>query len=204
MEVKSLLFVGAAMLLSPCQMKAQFYTIMREKEVQQDPLVEYKNAEEDYFYAYKDSVRVNEKSKDKSEIPTDFFTTTEGHEISIEKDIPVFVNVKDSLLFGLIKERMDVCLPLDFISVTSRYGFRNDPFKKCSTFHDGIDLECNMRHVYSMLPGIVKKVVYSKKGYGNRVILDYGHIQCLYGHLAAITVREGDEVCAGTDRKSVV
>ena len=198
MEVKSLLFVGAAMLLSPCQMKAQFYTIMREKEVQQDPLVEYKNAEEDYFYAYQDSVRVNEKSKDKSEIPTDFFTTTEGHEISIEKDIPVFVNVKDSLLFGLIKERMDVCLPLDFISVTSRYGFRNDPFKKCSTFHDGIDLECNMRHVYSMLPGIVKKVVYSKKGYGNRVILDYGHIQCLYGHLAAITVREGDEVCAGT------
>jgi hypothetical protein len=134
MEVKSLLFVGAAMLLSPCQMKAQFYTIMREKEVQQDPLVEYKNAEEDYFYAYQDSVRVNEKSKDKSEIPTDFFTTTEGHEISIEKDIPVFVNVKDSLLFGLIKERMDVCLPLDFISVTSRYGFRNDPFKKCSTF----------------------------------------------------------------------
>ena len=47
MEVKSLLFVGAAMLLSPCQMKAQFYTIMREKEVQQDPLAEYKNAEED-------------------------------------------------------------------------------------------------------------------------------------------------------------
>jgi hypothetical protein len=44
MEVKSLLFVGAAMLLSPCQMKAQFYTIMREKEVQQKPLLEHKSA----------------------------------------------------------------------------------------------------------------------------------------------------------------
>jgi hypothetical protein len=75
-------------------------------------------------------VKVNEKSKDKSELPTDFFTTTEGHEISIEKDIPVFVNVKDSLLFGLIKERMDVCLPLDFISVTSLYGFRNDSLQE--------------------------------------------------------------------------
>ncbi len=38
----------------------------------------------------------------------------------------------------------------------------------------------------------------SKKGYGNHVVLDYGHIQCLYGHLAAVTVREGDEVYAGT------
>ena len=198
MEVKSLLFVGAVMLLNPCQIKAQFYTIIREKEVQEKPKMEQKSTEEDYFYAYQDSAKVKEKSKDKSEFPTDFFSTTEGHEISIEKDIPVFVNVKDSLLFGLIKERMDVCLPLDFISVTSRYGLRKDPFKKCSTFHDGIDLECNMRHVYSMLPGIVRKVVYSKKGYGNHVILVYGHIQCLYGHLAAITVREGDEVYAGT------
>ena len=198
MKVKSLLFVGVSLLAFPYQSRAQFYTIMREKEVQEKPKVEHKSTEEDYFYAYQDSAKVKEKSKNKSEFPTDFFTTTEGHEISIEKDIPVFVNVKDSLLFGLIKDRMDVCLPLDFISVTSRYGFRKDPFKKCSSFHDGIDLECNMSHVYSMLPGRVTKVVYSKKGYGNHVVLDYGHIQCLYGHLAAVTVREGDEVYAGT------
>ena len=38
----------------------------------------------------------------------------------------------------------------------------------------------------------------SKKGYGNHVILDYGHIQCLYGHLSVIAVRQGDEVYAGT------
>jgi hypothetical protein len=157
-----------------------------------------KKGEEDFFYAYQDSMKVRSK-EDKADIEfTDFFSTTEGHEISIEKDIPVFVNVKDSMLFGLIKERMDVCLPLDFISVTSRYGIRADPFKKCSTFHDGIDLECNMSHVYSMLPGRVVKVVYSKKGYGNHIIIDHGHIQCLYGHLAAITVREGDDVYAGT------
>ena len=202
MEVKSLLFVSVTALLIPCQMKAQFYTIMREKElkekVNQRTISDRNKAAEDYFYAYQDSVKENEQRKDRSEDHTDFFSTTEGHEISIEKDIPVFVNVKDSMLFGLIRERMDVCLPLDFISVTSRYGFRQDPFKMCSSFHDGIDLECNMQHVYSMLPGRVKKVVYSKKGYGNHVILDYGHIQCLYGHLATITVREGDEVLAGT------
>lgn len=202
MKVKLLLFVGVSFLSYPCQSWAQFYTIKRdnetEKNVMNKPDSRTKKGEEDFFYAYQDSMKVRSK-EDKADIEfTDFFSTTEGHEISIEKDIPVFVNVKDSMLFGLIKERMDVCLPLDFISVTSRYGIRTDPFKKCSTFHDGIDLECNMSHVYSMLPGRVVKVVYSKKGYGNHIIIDHGHIQCLYGHLAAITVREGDDVYAGT------
>ena len=202
MKVKSLLFVGVSFLAFPYQTMAQFYTIMRENEsakraVNNDESGKNK-VDEDYFYAYQDSMKVHSKE---SEIKTDFgdfFSTAEGHEISIEKDVPVFVNVKDSMLFGLIKKRMDVCLPLDFISVTSGYGIRQDPFKKCSAFHDGVDLECNMSHVYSMLPGRVQKVVYSKKGYGNHIVLDYGHIQCLYGHLAAITVREGDEVYAGT------
>ena len=202
MKVKLLLFVGVSFLSYPCQYWSQFYTIKRdnetEKNVMNKPDSRTKKGEEDFFYAYQDSMKVRSK-EDKADIEfTDFFSTTEGHEISIEKDIPVFVNVKDSMLFGLIKERMDVCLPLDFISVTSRYGIRADPFKKCSTFHDGIDLECNMSHVYSMLPGRVVKVVYSKKGYGNHIIIDHGHIQCLYGHLAAITVREGDDVYAGT------
>ncbi len=200
MKVKSLLFVGVSLLAFPYQSRAQFYTIMRESEDEKQVINKAKadKIDEDYFYAYQDSMKVSSKKRDTKMDFTDFFSTAEGHEISIEKDVPVFVNVKDSMLFGLIKERMDVCLPLDFISVTSRYGFRQDPFKKCSSFHDGIDLECNMSHVYSMLPGRVTKVVYSKKGYGNHVVLDYGHIQCLYGHLAAVTVREGDEVYAGT------
>lgn len=201
MKVKSFIFGTATLLLFPLTARAQFYTIMQEKE--QKGKIDTKGQqvskeEEEYFYAYQDSLKTIPTYKKEVSQLVDFFSTTEGHEISIEKDIPVFVNVKDSLLFGLIKERMDVCLPLDFISVSSRYGYRQDPFKKCSAFHDGIDLECNMSHVYSMLPGKVKNVVYSKKGYGNHVILDYGHIQCLYGHLAAITVREGDEVLAGT------
>lgn len=202
MKVKSLLFVGVSLLAFPYQSWAQFYTIMRENENEKRVVTTSHSKEnkmdEDYFYAYQDSMKVLSKRQEAKADFADFFSTSEGHEISIEKDIPVFVNVKDSMLFGLIKERMDVCLPLDFISVTSRYGVRQDPFKKCSTFHDGVDLECNMSHVYSMLPGRVVKVVYSKKGYGNHVVLDYGHIQCLYGHLAAITVREGDEVYAGT------
>ncbi len=153
MKVKSLLFVGVSLLAFPYQSRAQFYTIMRESEDEKQVINKAKadKIDEDYFYAYQDSMKVSSKKRNAKMDFTDFFSTAEGHEISIEKDVPVFVNVKDSMLFGLIKERMDVCLPLDFISVTSRYGFRQDPFKKCSSFHDGVDLECNMSHVYSML-----------------------------------------------------
>jgi|GEM_PF-427404 len=122
----------------------------------------------------------------------------EEKEALLGKKIPIVFAVGNAPTALIrINELLDKYKP-DFISVTSGYGIRQDPFKKCSAFHDGVDLECNMNHVYSMLPGRVQKVVYSKKSYGNHIVLDYGHIQCLYGHLAAITVREGDEVYAGT------
>ena len=126
------------------------------------------------------------------------FQTGNGMEVSIEKDVPLFVNVKDSLLFGLISQRMNVCLPLDFLKLTSAYGYRKDPVSNCTVFHNGIDLQCNNAHVYAMLPGIIKKAHYGNKGYGNYIVLEHGIFECLYGHLSTITVHEGDAVMAGT------
>ena len=126
------------------------------------------------------------------------FQTGNGMEVSIEKDVPLFVNVKDSLLFGLISQRMNVCLPLDFLKLTSAYGYRKDPVSNCTVFHNGIDLQCNNAHVYAMLPGIIKKAHYGNKGYGNYIVLEHGIFECLYGHLSTITVHEGDAVTAGT------
>lgn len=126
------------------------------------------------------------------------FQTGNGMEVSIEKGVPLFVNVKDSLLFGLISQRMNVCLPLDFLKLTSAYGYRKDPVSNCTVFHNGIDLQCNNAHVYAMLPGIIKKAHYGNKGYGNYIVLEHGFFECLYGHLSTITVHEGDAVTAGT------
>lgn len=213
MQVKSLLFFSVLNLLPLAKAYAQFYTIENKPELRSVGSMTPKgcftrsvdttyfaanNHAEDYFYSAQDSINKAFLKESNDADIGDFFASTEGHEISIEKDIPIFVNVKDSLLFGLIKERMTVCLPLDYISVNSRYGFRRDPYSKCKTFHDGIDLQCNNQHVYSMLPGVVTKVVISTKGYGNHVIVDYGHIQVLYGHMAFITVNEGESVLAGT------
>jgi len=49
-----------------------------------------------------------------------------------------------------------------------------------------------------MLPGTVREVHQGKKGYGNFVLLDYGNMQCLYGHLSHITVKQNEIVEVGT------
>ena len=131
-------------------------------------------------------------------IEEEVFSPTSGLKVSIEKDVPVFVTVKDSIMAGLLHDRLNVCLPLDFLKVNSKYGYRQDPIMKCARFHDGIDLKCSYDYVYSMLPATVKEVRHGNKGYGNYVILDHGIMECLYGHLSAIVVEEGEILPAGS------
>ena len=164
--------------------RAQFYTI---------------SADTAHFShsAKQPEVEINEKVEDEK---TDdgLFTPTTGLKISIEKDVPVFVTVKDSIMAGLLHDRLNVCLPLDFLKVNSQFGYRKDPVFKCTRFHDGIDLKCSYDYVYSMLPATVKEVHRGNKGYGNYVILDHGIMECLYGHLSAIIVEEGEIIPAGS------
>ena len=108
-----------------------------------------------------------------------------------------FLSTSDSLLLSLLEKRLNICMPLDYITITSHYGYRQDPFTKCRRFHDGIDLRCGNGLVYNMLPGRVAAVHHGDTGYGNYVILDHGSLRCLYGHLSEIYAREGSEVPAG-------
>lgn len=108
-----------------------------------------------------------------------------------------FLSASDSLLLSVLEKRLNICMPLDYITITSHYGYRQDPFTKCQRFHDGIDLRYGNGLVYSMLPGRVAAVHHGYTGYGNYVILDHGSLRCLYGHLSEIYAREGSEVPAG-------
>ena len=103
----------------------------------------------------------------------------------------------DSILIDLLKKRISICMPLDYIYLNSGYGYRKDPITRCKKFHDGIDLRCNYSNVYSILPGIVKNVAYSNYGYGNSITIDYGNFCCLYGHLSTIYIKKGQHVDAG-------
>ena len=75
--------------------------------------------------------------------PKEYFDVPSHQEIAIEYDVPLFVSVKDSMMMELLNRRTSVALPLDFIHITSDYGYRMDPvtFVK-GTFHNGIDLRC--------------------------------------------------------------
>jgi murein DD-endopeptidase MepM/ murein hydrolase activator NlpD len=85
-----------------------------------------------------------------------------------------FLSASDSMLLSILEKRLNICMPLDYLTVTSPYGYRNDPFTKCQKFHDGIDLRFGNGLVYSMLPGRVAAVHHGNTGYGNYVILDHG------------------------------
>ena len=108
-----------------------------------------------------------------------------------------FLSASDSLLLSLLEKRLNICMPLDYITITSHYGYRQDPFTKCQRFHDGIDLRCGNGLVYSMLPGRVAAVHHGDTGYGNYVVIDHGNLRCLYGHLSDIYAKEGAVVQAG-------
>ena len=108
-----------------------------------------------------------------------------------------FLSASDSLLLSVLEKRLNICMPLDYITITSHYGYRQDPFTKCQRFHDGIDLRCGNGLVYSMLPGRVFSVRHGNTGYGNYVVIDHGYLRCLYGHLSDIYAKEGAVVQAG-------
>lgn len=115
----------------------------------------------------------------------------------VKQPVLPFLSTSDSLLLTVLEKRLTICMPLDYLNVTSPYGYRQDPFTKCRTFHDGIDLRFGNGVVYSMLPGKVAAVHHGNTGYGNYVILDYGTMRCLYGHLSEIYAKEGTMVQAG-------
>jgi len=84
----------------------------------------------------------------------------------------------------------------DFIYVSSPYGWRDHPTEKQVLFHEGIDISANVgSEVFSTAQGRVVKIMYSKYGYGNRIVIQHGYgFETLYAHLGTITVKKGQWV----------
>lgn len=79
--------------------------------------------------------------------------------------------------------------------VTSRYGWRRDPFTGKRSFHNGIDLATYRgAPIYAALPGTVAATGYSNV-YGNYVIIrHHSGYQTLYGHMNTIITSRGKYV----------
>ncbi len=92
-------------------------------------------------------------------------------------------------------------------TVTSQYGWRNDPFGKPTTeFHRGIDIACSRgTPILAVKDGVVTQASDKNNGYGNCVIIYHGNgISSLYAHCdngnssrPTYHVKVGDSVKAG-------
>lgn len=79
--------------------------------------------------------------------------------------------------------------------ITSRYGWRRDPFTGMRSFHNGIDLATYKgAPVYAALAGTIVATGYSNI-YGNYIIVrHHAGYQTLYGHLNTLLSKRGQYV----------
>jgi len=84
----------------------------------------------------------------------------------------------------------------DFICLSSPYGWRKHPIEKKMLFHEGVDIAANIgSKVYSTAQGRVVKILYSKYGYGNRIVIKHAYgFETLYAHLDVIYVKINQKI----------
>lgn len=80
-------------------------------------------------------------------------------------------------------------------SISSYYGYR----KSRGDFHSGIDLQGHYGdNIYAYKSGVVSKVQYSNRSYGNMVLITHSDgTQTRYAHMSSISVSNGQSVSGG-------
>ncbi len=88
--------------------------------------------------------------------------------------------------------------PVASATLSSKFGYRNDPFTGKRAYHNGIDLAAEYgTRISAALDGKVSLVGYSPI-FGKYVIVSHdGGYQTWYAHLSAFSVKEGDRVTQG-------
>jgi murein DD-endopeptidase len=112
-----------------------------------------------------------------------------------EPTTPIVPN--DSVKQEWIDRYLSVAYPLSKIVITSRYGYRRDPFTGKRTLHSGLDLSAKVGEpTYAMLAGVVIKVGSDTRS-GNFVTIRHGSFTVSYCHLTRSLVTVGTIVRPG-------
>ena len=84
------------------------------------------------------------------------------------------------------------------IRLSSRFGWRINPFSKRKEFHAAIDISGNTGiKIFAPANGIILKTGHDKR-LGNFIVISHSvEIKTIYGHLSRVQVKEGDEVSRG-------
>jgi murein DD-endopeptidase MepM/ murein hydrolase activator NlpD len=88
--------------------------------------------------------------------------------------------------------------PVDQMSLTSRFGVRNDPFNGRRARHNGIDIPGPIgTPIFATADGTIGRAQWVN-GYGKYVEIEHGHaMQTRYGHLSQIAVEPGQRIRRG-------
>ena len=87
----------------------------------------------------------------------------------------------------------------DLTRLASGYGYRIHPIYKTVKFHEGIDFSAPRgTEVFATGDGIIEDAEYSRRGYGNRIIIDHGFgYKTMYCHLSKFSVKRGQKIKRG-------
>jgi murein DD-endopeptidase MepM/ murein hydrolase activator NlpD len=111
-------------------------------------------------------------------------------------------------VFELVKKKNELLASIpaiqpvsnrDLKHIASGFGYRIHPIYKTSIMHTGIDFSAPIgTKIYATGNGIVNKVEYNGRGYGNNVVIGHGFgYQTLYGHMSRFAVRPGQRIKRG-------
>nr|WP_223792701.1 M23 family metallopeptidase [Marinobacter sp. F4216] len=88
--------------------------------------------------------------------------------------------------------------PITWGWLSSKYGYRSDPFTGKRTWHDGVDLAGKDGSDIISVAGGVVTWAGERYGYGNLVEIDHGDgLVTRYGHCKEVVVNKGDVVQKG-------
>ena len=112
----------------------------------------------------------------------------------IKKINNIYKTVDDLEYYREVVQTVPLGKPVWSYWVSSKFGYRSDPFNRKRAGHKGIDLASRTGNkIKSPAKGKVVKVRYSNKGYGNLVEIDHGNgFVTKYAHLHKIYVKKGD------------
>lgn len=112
----------------------------------------------------------------------------------IKKISAIYKAVDDLEYYREVTRYVPLGQPVWSYWLSSKFGYRSDPFNKRPAGHKGVDLASRTGNkIKVMANGKVTSVKYSNKGYGNFVSVDHGNgFVTKYAHLHKIYVKQGD------------
>lgn len=97
-----------------------------------------------------------------------------------------------------VRDHIPSIRPLDMGWLSSRFGFRSDPFTGKQTFHRGLDFSVPMGTAVRVTGDGVVKAVQTQRGFGKVLKVDHGNgVTTVYAHLDRFLVEKGARVSRG-------